>query len=42
MLKSENKTKKHRFEGTENDEGHSGTIYSTNSGQGSATSGIDS
>jgi len=37
-FKSEERTRKHIFKGTENDEGQSGTICNTNSGKGSATS----
>jgi hypothetical protein len=42
MFKNEEGTKEHKFEGTENDEGQSGTICSTNSGKGNATNGTGS
>ncbi len=42
MLRSEKGIGKHKFEGTENDEGQSGTICNTNNGKASATSGSSS
>jgi hypothetical protein len=42
MFKSEKGIGEHKFEGIENDEGHSGTICNTNSGKGSPTSGLGS
>jgi len=41
-LKNEEGIGEHKFEGIENDEGQNGTICNTNSGKGSATSGIGS
>jgi hypothetical protein len=36
---SDEGTRKHKFEGTRNDGGQSGTIYDPNSGKGSANNG---
>jgi hypothetical protein len=41
-FKNEEGIGEHKFEGIENDEGQSGTICKTNSGKGSATSGLGS
>jgi hypothetical protein len=40
MLRSEEGIGEHKFEGTKNDEGYSGTIYSANNGKGNANNGI--
>jgi hypothetical protein len=42
MLKSEKGIGEYRFEGMENDEGKSGTIYNANNGNDNANSGISS
>ncbi len=42
MLKNEEGTRKHKFEGKKNDEGQNRTICSTDNGKGSATSGPSS
>jgi hypothetical protein len=39
MLRNEKGIGKHRFEGTENDEGWSGTINNANNNKGSANNG---
>jgi len=41
-LKSEEGTGEHKHEGTENDEGQSGTICSANNGKGDANNGTNS
>ncbi len=38
-LRSEEGTCEHKFEGTKNDEGQTGTICCTNNGKGNATNG---